>query len=850
MGKYIKRSKNKKFSRKISLKDIIAGAFSPTSASVKIQTSARNRLKSQSNKRQYLDSLFSQGAAKYKKALQELDFRGINLDNQVLSRRVLDGANFEKVSFKKTKLNGCKLSSAKLNGAIFNETELKNIKATHASMKDCKFSNVNLTGSELNLCNLNKSEFNNTNFELTKLTNCNLDNCKFSNVNLEKSNFINCNLKNITMDFDKLLVRLRVNKINLEGSTIDNVTINNNLNIFKSLNNVTNTIKSLILSSELKERVLTCIISDKIFIDCVFGNILLDDVRLNNCEFKNCEFLDESVFFRAKIDNCKFINCNFKNFRGHSSRYINCVFKGCDLKNIDFRSCAMKDIVFSDCTLNNSDFTNTHLINATFDTNTTLFQSKMIQCKFSELHFSENVNLQQLDFQSSTGLENSNFDRLNMEAARLTGVVLNGSTFRGTNLRGVQFDFSEIYGCNFTGANLQNANVNIAEGRYEAIGIPDDQADIGAVDTHKTFYSININALIDFYKKHSDINMSQKYSDNDALIDDTLTKFRAIVSNSDFSQEERIEILEGLMKCYQGRLDTFDFERIIAGTEPRINFRDLIYISIKYLDKQPKEFKELYLQFFIYDSTNAHGQGGLSCAPGIVERLITIMSQAAAPLKDSISSKQEEYQELIHIISNDPHALMITYNQDWFDYHRDSKNPFPEDASPEVIINDFIKFMKMKFKYDEQNSTQKKKLEKVIMEHDLVGVEKLKEMIDGEYLFFAEGLIYRSKKYLHNLKKFKPLNIFKLLRTRFDFNYIKSKDNNKNKGKNKNRGKNKSKKNKKAGNVNRANTSRSALLQKNIKHLITLKKEERLRRSRRRVKSRNRSRSRITKSRR
>lgn len=821
MGKYIKRSK-KKFTRKISLKDIIAGAFSPNTASIKLQSLARRRIYTQTKKRESLKNLLSQGSEKYKKALHKLDFRGINLDNQILSRRVLDNGNFEKVSFDNAKLNGCKLNNVNFRGARFPDTGMKNITANNSNFEKCGFHSANISRSQFKDSNFKKAFFTLGSLYHSTFIECNFQDTKFLTINLSDSTFKKCNLKNVKIFFVEL-DSLLIENLSFEDSMIDNVNITNNLNILKSFYNVDRLINKLTLNADKLEGVINLLIEDKIFQDCEFNQIILKESKFIRCQFNNCNFLSNVALYKTTLQECIFINCKFaKKFKGHSNIYIKTIFRNSSLEEYDFRSTVIQDVEFINCNLNNSNFSGSIFKNTIFKSNSSLFQCNMTQCDFNNsIIFSQDTNLQEVDFQSSKNLENTNFDGINMQATRLTGVILNGSTFRETNLRGVQFDFSEIYGCNFTGANLQNANVNIAEGRYEAIGIPDDQADLAAVDTHKTFYSININALVDFYKKYSEIDMSQKYSNNDILIDDTLKKFRAIVSNSNFSTKERIEILEGLMKCYQGRLDTFDFERIIAGTEPRIIFRDLIYTAIKYLEKQPKEFKELYLQFFIYDSTNAHGQGGLSCAPGIVERIITIMSQAAAPLKDSIPAKSEEYQELINIISNDPYALMVIYNQEWFDYHRDSKNPFPEDAPPDVIINDFIKFMKMKFKYDEQNGTQKKKLEKVIMEHDLVGVEKLKEMIEGEYLFFAEGLLNESQK---KLKKFKPLNLFKLLRNRFDFKYIKSKDK-----KNK---KNKKNKSKKAGNVNRANRSRSALLQKNINHLITLKKEERLRRSR------------------
>ena len=134
------------------------------------------------------------------------------------------------------------------------------------------------------------------------------------------------------------------------------------------------------------------------------------------------------------------------------------------------------------------------------------------------------------------------------------------------------------------------------------------------------------------------------------------------------------------------------------------------------------------------------------------------------------------------------------------------KNAFPDDIAPDVIIVDYIEFMKMKFNYDSLNSDDKKTIENTIMNHDLVGVEKMKEMIEGEYLFFADGIFKKSnkrtkfqRKKLSQRKKSRGLNIFKLLREKLDFKYIQSKYKD-------NKNSKKVKKQRKAGKIYKTNT--------------------------------------------
>ena len=105
-----KRKSKKNTSNSKIVKKIIAGAFSPISASKKIQSISRGRLSRQSKKAKELESLLSKGAPVYKQALQTLDFTGISMKHQVLSRRVLDGAKFQKVDFTNARFKSTKFN--------------------------------------------------------------------------------------------------------------------------------------------------------------------------------------------------------------------------------------------------------------------------------------------------------------------------------------------------------------------------------------------------------------------------------------------------------------------------------------------------------------------------------------------------------------------------------------------------------------------------------------------------------------------------------------------------------------------------------------------------------------------
>ena len=186
------------------LKDIIAGVFSPVSASRKIQSMVRGRSIRQSRKSDELKSLLSQGAAKYRNALEKLDFRGVNMKDQVLSRRVLNGAKFQKVDFTGSKLNGAKLTNVNADGAIFKNCEFKKAILTICEFKKCNFTNTNFEGLNANTCNFRLAKFSRELpltrgiiplFKNASFTDCDLRAALFFGVRLSLSLFKECNLE-------------------------------------------------------------------------------------------------------------------------------------------------------------------------------------------------------------------------------------------------------------------------------------------------------------------------------------------------------------------------------------------------------------------------------------------------------------------------------------------------------------------------------------------------------------------------------------------------------------------------------------------------------------------------------
>ena len=150
----------------------------------------------------------------------------------------------------------------------------------------------------------------------------------------------------------------------------------------------------------------------------------------------------------------------------------------------------------------------------------------------------------------------------------------------------------------------------------------------------------------------------------------------------------------------------------------------------------------------------------MSCAAGIVERMVTVMEQPASVVKDSVASKLEEYTELMNIITNDTKALIKRYQQEWFEYHKEGgPHSFAEGAALDTIMVDYKDFLEKKFDYANLRGDEKEKIRLVIENNPSAGIKITREYIETSVLFFGG-----------RVKDNRHLNYFKILKDRF---YIK-----------------------------------------------------------------------------
>ena len=360
-------------------------------------------------------------------------------------------------------------------------------------------------------------------------------------------------------------------------------------------------------------------------------------------------------------------------------------------------------------------------------------------------------NLRNVNFQECTNMENMNFKGLDLQGAKLVGVILTNCNFKEANLRGCQFDVTDITGVDFTNADLLNSNVGIAIGADRNNTIEEKYLKARAVDTHKFFNNIDINKLLDFYKNHIQ-SPQTNYSDDNILRSNVSGYLKLMIDRLDENSNKKNTLTDGLNKCFSERLDSFIFSQNIPGTDPIVNFRTLIFWAIHYVVKQPKVFRDNYVMSLIKDSVETYeGPNGLSCAAGIVERIITIMEQAAsAAMSINILDKVDEYNELISIILNDPNNVIKTYQLEWFKYHKENgehefndewfrqngvKNN--EDDKIDAIMKNYKEYLEEMFKFNTLRGEKKEKIQKIIMNHPTAGVEITKQLLKGKQLNFG-----------------------------------------------------------------------------------------------------------------
>jgi uncharacterized protein YjbI with pentapeptide repeats len=355
----------------------------------KIQATARGRSTRQTKKVTTFNKLLESGAAKYKKEIPTLDLKGVNLKGVILSKRVLNGIDLQKVDFTNALLNGTKLVQANLSGSIFNKTTMKKSDLRNSLCKNCKFIESNINSSFFIDANLENTLFENTLMLGTDFTNANLKGCIFERV---------------ILGYDKKDKNDKVIKpTNFKNANLDNCKTNT-IEIFHTyfLNNENQiTLKSMEIDT----------------VNYLSRNVI-SKINFEDSKFKNLFLTTTDPGNKALLKKILFENCNIENFIGHSSNYIEVNFHNCIIENADLRSC-----IFRFCIFENSNFKGINFTRSIFDNTRRFNYNDMTKSIFTNVK----------------GLEGTLFVANNFTS----------SSFNGTNLSRVRFMDCNLQGCQF-----------------------------------------------------------------------------------------------------------------------------------------------------------------------------------------------------------------------------------------------------------------------------------------------------------------------------------------------------------------------------------------------------------------
>ena len=206
---------------------------------------------------------------------------------------------------------------------------------------------------------------------------------------------------------------------------------------------------------------------------------------------------------------------------------------------------------------------------------------------------------------------------------------------------------------------------------------------------HKESKKINYAKLNSFLKKKSgsvDVPANLVFP---TYINTSLTN---IINESGETEEKKAEYRQGLKRIMDQRLNGVEYSEL----SPKV--RASIYYSLKYLEKQPDDFKKIYVDTFIQECVRAYdGPDGMTCAGGAFERIV---SSFVKPCISSASEgkENEEYEKLVAIIVANPEKLIQEYIQDWYKLHNnEGEHPFPDTATEMVKKADLKSYLMAKF---------------------------------------------------------------------------------------------------------------------------------------------------------
>jgi uncharacterized protein YjbI with pentapeptide repeats len=365
-------------------------------------------------------------------------------------------------------------------------------------------------------------------------------------------------------------------------------------------------------------------------------------------------------------------------------------------------------------------FTNVKLLNANFKgTNIvgTIFEAANI----GAADFRNCVANANTSFQNTTGIE-----LVPYQLQRPNGTLyIQGSKNNDT---GREIEFSEIQqAANETHARIKYIidNKDKLFKAFEDTGMPpaSDRQFSSTMSTlliishggltkyaEKVVISETGETIIDFLDKlrtnYSTILQTQTNLTNDSILAYIKKNFPIALTNYisfklNYSEAEKTLMLANLVRAFSD-----EFMMHLVMFKPSLNgnwcFLQLVTLSVAFLILNTDLYIHNFIQYYFNEIFNAHGKGSPSCTLGMVERWVTVHSQAMEAYLMLLKKNESELRELSRdptlfnkIIHYNPANPKIKDSKITFDYIKEFNNSFSsEKIHNKYIMHTFINVLK------------------------------------------------------------------------------------------------------------------------------------------------------------
>ena len=710
-------------------------------------------------------SLISEGAAKYKNKIQALHYQGLSLQGIVLSAKPLDGIDLRGANLTLAKLTGTKLNGAKLNGVNFTNAKLNKALLKNANLTNATLNGTDLTSTDFTGANLTRAQFSRNLLISTNFTGANLTAAIFLNTTASRGNlpiFRNTNLTRATLDKLEYISNLTNN-----GNILTELTINGSVRGEYDLRLEDMELRN---STLLDIRLTVSTLIGVNFSGSSMNNIIFDRCTINRCNFQDITS-NLLKFNRCVIDNCNFSNAKLVGVEFTECQFTTPIWTNADLTNALFTSSQLRGLNFEEATLVNADFRFQNLSGTNFrNANLTQahFNSLSVNGRTIPVQFDINTNFQgarltSANFQSAIGLERHNFNGVIMNGAFFTACDLTGSTFIEADVRHVQFYYANLTDCDFTNALVDNAlydgsteGVVSTIGLVRAVGQESIPQEIHKAWSHvlknPTFIFLSNRVSTRTIKPTTAITMGR-------YINQTLQDL--ITNSSDIEQMKKVELTDQLNRC-RASYESWDYMGILPGTNPPITYGDLAFATLEFVKSERNEFKNIYLIEVLGENVNAHGQGGMSCAKGMAERIVVKLIAPAQGMTTFSPERRFYYNQLINLVeplyrlpeneaaetANAAYAdvdveIGAALRDEWHDLHKiETAGAFPENTNLPTILANYRVFLLEKFRDVVMSPDKRLELNGNIER----AIEEMKAAIEFDDTYFEGGSRRRRRR--------------------------------------------------------------------------------------------------------